>query len=46
MSWTLWFLIGALVGLVLCILYSALVVASRCDEEEEKREEELSHNSK
>ena len=39
-------LIGLLVGLTLCILYSALVVASRCDEEEEKEEERLSHNSK
>ena len=34
----LYILIGMLVGLTICILYSALVVASRCDEEEEKHE--------
>lgn len=45
MMW-LYILIGLLVGLTLCILYSALVVASRCDEEEEKEEDRLSHNSK
>lgn len=39
MMW-LYILIGLLVGLTLCILYSALVVASRCDEEEEKRVEQ------
>ena len=36
MNWGFWFLIGTLIGLTLCILFSALVVASRCDEEEEK----------
>ena len=33
-------LIGMLAGLTLCILYSALVVASREDEKEEQKERE------
>ena len=33
----LWFMLGSALGLVLCILYSALVVASRQDDIEEKR---------
>ena len=35
MNWGFWFMIGTLLGLVLCILYSALVVASRSDEKEQ-----------
>ena len=35
----LYILIGMLVGLTLCILYSALVVASREDEKEEEEQE-------
>ena len=45
MNWGFWFMIGTLLGLVLCILYSALVVASKSDEEEEKKDDGYSHIS-
>jgi len=41
MNWGFWFMIGTLLGLILCILYSALVVAGRSDEEEEKDEQNV-----
>ena len=39
-KWTLYLIIGAVLGVLLCIAYCALVVASRADDIQEQKEKE------
>lgn len=40
MKWQFWFMVVAVLSVIMCILYCALVVASRCDDEEDRRKED------